>query len=260
MVRYGTNGWLGENAREAENLISKICMVDNQRKKVVILGCGGHAKSVCDTLLNFPEQCEIVGFVNRTRDKEFEYGGIRVIGTDEDLQQIYDSGIHYAVLGIGFLGHGNLRNSLVKKLEKKGFSFPAIIDPTAVVSKSVKIGEGTFIGKAAVVNAGALIGRYCIINSCSLIEHDCRIGDFTHIAVSACVCGGVTVGKECLVGANATIIQGLNLADHSILPAGNVLYRDLKLEKAKVKNIKEKFGGVIIWLNKIYRKENFLCA
>ncbi|MEY8521427.1 acetyltransferase [Lachnospiraceae bacterium 38-10] len=224
-------------------MISTKCVGDNQ-KKVIILGCGGHARSICDTLLDLSEQYEITGFVGRIEDKGVAYEGIQVIGADDDLQQIYNSGIHQAVLGIGFLGHGNLRNDLMIKLDKIGFSFPTIIDPTAIVSKSVKIGEGTFIGKNAVVNANAWIGRYCIINSCSLIEHDCRIGDFTHVAVAACVCGGVTVGKECLVGANATIIQGLSLADYSIIPAGNVIYRDIKTNSIKEKaDMRENITG-----------------
>lgn len=199
-----------------------------QQKKIIIIGCGGHARSVCDTLSMLPEQYEIAGFIDRVENKNFVYEGIKTIGIDDDLQQIYDSGIHQAVLGIGFLGHGNLRNDLIAKLHNIGFSFPTVIDSTAIVSKSAKIGEGTFVGKNAVVNANAWIGRYCIINSCSLVEHDCRVGDFTHVAVAACVCGGVTVGKECLVGANATIIQGLNLADHSIIPAGNVIRGHVK--------------------------------
>lgn len=234
MARYGTNGWLGKNAEEVEGLNgSKKCAVADKRKKVIILGCGGHAKSVCDTMLNLSERYEIAGFVDRTQNKNFVYEGIKIIGIDDDLQQIYDSGIHGAVLGIGFLGHGNLRNDIIAKLYKIGFSFPTVIDPTAIVSKSVKIGEGTFIGKNAVVNSDAWIGRYCIINSCSLIEHDCRIGDFTHVAVAACVCGGVTIGKGCFVGANATIIQGLNIVDYSVIPAGNVVRRHVKLMEQK---------------------------
>lgn len=197
-------------------------MLDD-KKDIVILGCGGHAKSVCDTLLALSKQYKIAGFVGRERDVGFSYCGISMIGTDENLQDIYDRGIKYAVLGIGFLGHGELRNHLVKELYKLGFCFPVIVDPSAVVSRTAEIGEGTFVGKRVTINAGARIGRYCILNSCSLVEHDCQIGDFTHVAVSVCICGGVIIGRECLVGANATIIQNMNIADHCIVPAGDVI-------------------------------------
>lgn len=230
MAGYGTDGWTGENAEEVKDLMQCEKYAEkNQRKKVIILGCGGHAKSVFDTLLSLSNEYEIAGFVGGIRDKGFVYEGIGVIGTDDDLEKIYASGVHHAVLGIGFLGHGNLRNNLVAKLQKAGFFLPSIIDSTAVVSKSANIGEGTFVGKGAVINADAHIGKYCIINSCCLVEHDCQVGDFTHIAVSACVCGGVTVGRECLVGANATIIQGLKVADNSIVPAGETIFCDIKV-------------------------------
>lgn len=194
-----------------------------RKKKIIILGCGGHAKSVCDTLLAFPEKYEIAGFVDRAENMDFSYEGIKTIGTDQDLQKIYNQGIHCAVLGIGFLGKNDVRKRLAIKLRNIGFSFPIIADSTAIVARSAEIGEGTFIGKGVVVNANAHIGQYCIINSCSLIEHDCHIGDFTHIAVSACICGGVDIGRECLVGANATIIQGMTIADYDIIPAGVVI-------------------------------------
>lgn len=212
-------------------------MAGDQRKKIIILGCGGHAKSVCDTLLALSEQYEVMGFVDHIKNDNFAYGGIKVIGTDDDLQQIYNSGVYYAVIGIGFLGHGRLRNDLAIKLQEKGFSFPAIVDPTAIISETARIGAGTFVGKRAVVNADAKIGEHCIINSCSLIEHDCCIGDFTHIAVAACVCGGVTIGRECLVGANATIIQGMDIHDNSIVPAGKVVYKKVKTDSQREESI-----------------------
>lgn len=114
MVRYGANGWLAENAEKVEGLTG------DKRKEVIILGCGGHTRSICDTLPDLSEQYEITGFVGRIEDKGVAYEGIQVIGTDDDLQQIYISGIHQAVLGIGFLGHGNLRNDLMIKLDKIG--------------------------------------------------------------------------------------------------------------------------------------------
>lgn len=192
-------------------------------KRIIILGCGGHAKSVCDTLLTLPKQYEVAGFVDCVKNENFSYEGVKVIGMDNDLQMIYDQGICHAALGIGFLGKGDVRNRLAEKLQEIGFLFPVIVDPTAIVAETAEIGEGTFVGKRAVVNVDVRIGKHCIINSCSLIEHDCHIGDFTHIAVSACVCGGVNVGRECLVGANATIIQGMAVSDYNIIPAGAVI-------------------------------------
>lgn len=209
---------------------------NDQKKKIIILGSGGHAKSVCDTLLALSEEYEVMGIVDRVKDENFTYENIRIIGTDDDLQQIYDSGIRHAIVGIGFLGQGHLRNDLVKRLHKIGFSFPVIIDPTAMVSKSADVGEGTFIGKKSVVSARTRIGKYCIINSCSLVEHDCQVGDFTHIAISACICGGVTIGEECLVGANATILQGKVIGLRAVIGAGAVVINDISADTTNVGN------------------------
>lgn len=239
MAGHGADGGLGKNAEEVEGV--------KEKKKIIILGAGGHAKSVCDTLLALKEEYQIEGFVDGKKGDGYIYAGISVIGSDDNLEQFYDSGIHYAIVGVGFLGKGHLRNELTKKLKRIGFFLPIIIDPTAIVSESVKVGEGTFVGKRAVVNAGVRIGKHCILNSCSLIEHDCSISDYTHIAVSACVCGGASIGKECLIGANATIIQGVQIADHTVIPAGSVVRRDIKTNRNKEgRGMRHKifYGGV----------------
>ena len=121
------------------------------------------------------------------------------------------------------MGKGSIRKKIFEKLKGIGFTLPVIKDPSAVVSSSARIGEGTFIGKGAVVNAGAQVGRMVIINSMALVEHECVLGDFSHIAVAAVLCGEVSVGRAAFVGANATVIQGMKIKPHQIVPAGAVV-------------------------------------
>lgn len=195
-------------------------------QKVVIIGKGGHAKSVVDTIER-QGIYEVAGYiVNEVSDKSDETD-YPVIGSDDQMQQIYESGITNAVLGIGFLGKGELREKLYKKLKNIGFSFPVICDESAIVSKNVIIGEGTFVGKNVVINTGSNVGKMCIINTGAIVEHDCKIGDFSHIAVSAVLCGGVQVGERTLIGANATIIQCRAVGTGCIVPAGEVVRKDM---------------------------------
>ena len=132
-------------------------------------------------------------------------------------------GIKNAAVCVGYLGKGCIRDKIFEKLKGIGFTLPVVKDPSAVVSSSARIGEGTFIGKRAVVNAGAQVGRMVIINSMALVEHECVLEDFSHIAVSAVLCGEVSVGRAAFVGANATVIQGMNIKPHQIVPAGAVI-------------------------------------
>lgn len=192
-------------------------------ERIVLLGYGGHAKSVVDSILS-QGLYELAGYTDQEdkHSKELAY-----LGTDKNLPDIFASGVTHAVIGIGFMGKSLIRDRLYETAKGIGFEFPRIIDPTAAVAVDAMIGEGTFIGKKAVVNAGAIIGKLCIVNTGSIIEHDNRIGSFSHIAVGATLCGDVTVGEHCLVGANATVIQGVRVGDNATIGAGSVVLHDI---------------------------------
>lgn len=196
-------------------------------KKLLVIGAGGHARSVIDSALDNEEYDEI-GVVSSNKFKWDTYREVSWVGTDKDAKHLFDEGFHYAVLGIGYMGNGSvLREHLFKQYKEIGFRFPPIIDPSAIVSRGAEIGEGAFIGKGAVVNANAHIGCCSIINSASLVEHDCVIGNFTHIAVRAVLCGAVSVGSRVLVGANSTVLQELTVGDGAVIGAGALVLSDV---------------------------------
>lgn len=188
-------------------------------KKIVLVGYGGHAKSVADCIERTREY-EIVGYTDyrETEGAEYEY-----LGTDDALKEIFRSGVSYAFVCVGYLGKGDLREKLYSMLTDIGFTVPVIADPSAIISDNVLVGAGTFIGKKAVINADARIGKMCIINTGAIIEHECMVGDFSHISVGTVLCGQVKIGKSAFVGANATVIQCMSVADNETVPAGKTV-------------------------------------
>lgn len=186
--------------------------------KIVIIGFGGHAKSIMDSIRTAGEY-ELVGYT----DIEDKYSSLPYLGTDAALKAIYESGVHNAAFGLGYMGKSLLRDKLYEQVKGTGFNLPAIIDPSATIALDAIIGQGTYVGKRAVVNADSHIGRMCIINTGSIIEHENQIGDFTHIAVGTVLCGNVVIGDHCLIGANSTVLQGLTVDKHSIVGASSVV-------------------------------------
>lgn len=187
-------------------------------EEIVLIGYGGHAKSVADCIERMGKY-RIAGYTDPViQDCSYNY-----LGTDDELKNIYENGIHNAVITVGYLGKGNIREILFDKLKKIGFELPNIIDPSAIVSNNAIMGEGNFIGKLAVINHSAKIGNTCIINTKSLVEHDCVVNDFAHVAVGAVLCGEVEIKKAAFIGANATIIQCKTIEERKIIPAGYVV-------------------------------------
>lgn len=112
-------------------------------------------------------------------------------------------------------------DNLVRKQEAEKVTKPmyALVHPSAVVSASAKIGEGSIVMAGAVVQANARIGRYCIINSGASVDHDCVIECFAHIAPGAHLCGNVKVGEGALVGVGVGIAPGAVIPPWSLVKA-----------------------------------------
>lgn len=198
-----------------------------QREKILLVGSGGHAKTLVDTIERL-ETYEVAGFVGPGEVGAALYRGYRLLGHDEALPTLFMQGIHAAALGMGFMGRSSVRNRLYAQLSQIGYTLPVLVDPTAVVAADAVLGVGTYVGRHAVINADAQIGHACIINTGSIVEHECRIGAFSHVAVGAVLCGQVQVGSECLIGANATVIQGLHIGDGCIIGAGTVVTKGIE--------------------------------
>ena len=193
-------------------------------ENIVLVGFGGHARSVADTIKSSGKY-HIIGY---TDFKEtLPNLGYRYLGTDEKLKEIYASGTHNAIITLGQIGRDKIRHKLYEFLKNIGYTLPVIIDPTAILAQNVHIEEGTFVGKSAIINSNVHIGKMCIINTGVLCEHDNVIGDFCHLAVRT-VCGGaVTIGTNSFIGANATVIQGINIGDDVIVGAGSVVLHNI---------------------------------
>lgn len=196
-------------------------------EKIIILGKGGHAESLAD-IIEREKKYEIAGYVVNDISGNLEDEIYPVIGNDLDLEQIFEDGIRNAAIGIGYLGKSDVRERLWEKLKTIGFSLPVICDPSAVIAKNAKLGEGTMVGKGVIVNANASVGKMCIINTGAIIEHDCVVGDFSHISVGSVLCGNVEVGKSTFVGANATVIQGKSVGNWCIIGAGTTIRKSVE--------------------------------
>lgn len=196
------------------------------KKKLVLIGGGGHCKSVLDTAVRMNCFDEIV-----ITDPNIELGkhiwGHIVVGSDDCLEELYQRGFKYAFITVGSINYNPLRKKIAEKISSLGFVFPVIHDPSALISDTAIIGDGTFIGKNVVINAETIIGKHCIINTNAVIEHECYIGDFSHISVGTILCGAVNIGENCIIGSNSTVIQCLHVGNNSVIGAGSVVITNI---------------------------------
>jgi len=171
------------------------------KKKIILLGGGGHCKSVIDVIEQQGE-FEVAGIVDKKELVGTTVLGYEVIGCDDDLEQLRWK-YEYGLVSVGHIKSNSLRVKLFEKLKLFGFKIPTIISPFAYVSKHSSVGGGTVVMHGVIINANAKVGKNCIINSKALIEHDVVVKDSVHISTNAVVNGGCVVEENTFFGSGA---------------------------------------------------------
>jgi sugar O-acyltransferase (sialic acid O-acetyltransferase NeuD family) len=203
-----------------------------ESKKILLLGAGGHCKSVLDSLLQ-SEEYESIGLIDKITKasyivREFKASrGVRYLGDDNDLPRLFTEGYTDAFVALGSIGDSSLRNKLYAIIRNIGFQVPNIVDSSAAVSPYATLGEGVYIGKNAVVNSDSIIGNCAIINTSAVVEHECSVGDFVHVAPGSIVCGNVTIGWGTHIGAGSVIRQGVRIGSETMIGMGSIVLKDI---------------------------------
>lgn len=196
-------------------------------KNIVLIGGGGHCKSVLDSLLQL-RGYKVIGILDPKLKKGSRIFGVPVIGKDKDMARVRRKTAPCCMITVGSVGFYKLREKLFIKAVKAGFTLPAIVSPSAVVSKHALINSGVFIAPGAVINAGSVIGCNTIINTGAVIDHDCVIGNNVHIAPGAVLSGGVKIGPLTHIGAGSVLLQYVKIGSNTVIGAGSVVTRDVK--------------------------------
>lgn len=126
-------------------------------------------------------------------------------------------------------------------------SFPALLDPTAVIARTAPVGEGSIVNAAAVIAGGTALGRAVHVNRSASIGHHNLVEDYATLGPGCVLAGHVTIGRGAFVGAGAVCAPRVTVGPNAVVGAGAVVVRDVPSGKVVAGNpareIPEKDGG-----------------
>jgi sugar O-acyltransferase (sialic acid O-acetyltransferase NeuD family) len=194
-------------------------------KKIILIGGGGHCKSVID-VIEAEKKYSIIGIIDNLEHNKNDVLGYKVIGTDNNLAEFVDR-VDACIVAIGQIKSAMPRIVAFERINALNLDLATIIAPTAYISQHSRIGSGTIVMHGAFINSSVSVGQNCILNTGCLIEHDCFIGLHTHISTGAKVNGGAIIGNRCFVGSGAVLKNGVHIDDDVIIGAGVTVKTDV---------------------------------
>lgn len=180
--------------------------------ELLIIGAGGHAKTIID-LVRQASHYHLAGLVAQPPPAVSEVLGVPVLGGEEVLQSLYDKGICLMVNGVGAINHNRIRHEVFVRMAERGFAFPRIVHPKAIVEPSAEIEGGVQVFGMAFVGSASRVGFGAIINTGAIVSHDCKIGDLAHLTPGVVLAGSVEVGSGALIGMGVTTAVGVKIGE-----------------------------------------------
>lgn len=207
----------------AEIMPPETTLSENGDKAIIMLGAGGHARVLQETLAELG--IELAGYI-APAGSESQLLGVPWLGDDSQLADLDPRAVEL-VNGVGSVRAPQLRREVYQAAKRAGFRFRTVVDASARVKNTARLGEGVQVLVGAIVGTGVVLSEDVIINSGAIIDHDCVMEAHCHISPGAIVAGGVRVGEVSHIGLGARVIQGVTIGSNCIVGAGAVVIRDV---------------------------------
>ena len=102
-----------------------------------------------------------------------------------------------------------------------------LIDPSAFVSRTARLGAGCVIYPHCFVGLNASLGDFVFMLAGAVINHDASLEDRVVVCSRVALAGGVHVEAGCYLGQGCTIRQNLRIGRDSLIGMGAVVVKDV---------------------------------
>lgn len=158
-------------------------------EQLLLIGAGGDAAVVSETIHDLKDNAnnpvyDCIDYLDDNSEKAIEkIKALDVIG--KNYEEVFCC-----------IGNNKLRGELIVKAKKCVFNVPVIIHPSAYVSSSAIIKEGTSLEPKPIVNANSVVSEGCIISVGSIVNHDVKVEKFCHVNEGSICKAGSIISNE----------------------------------------------------------------
>lgn len=116
------------------------------------------------------------------------------------------------------------RRKAVEQAVEAGFSeFMTVVDPTAVVAGTARLGKGVYIHTGANVGAGAVVGDFALVNRGAMVGHHCAFDAYATTGGGVTLASRCHIGESAVLGAGCVLIPNREVGEGAIVGAGAVV-------------------------------------
>lgn len=195
-------------------------MEKSNYKKVILIGgkgsCVDIAEEIEDARIRHGMNIEVLGFAFDDPLYSDGINGWPVLCGTQDVWNTYGRYEDvFFVFGMFRYDIARERFALRDSYDIPTQRYLTFIHPTAYVSRSAKIGDGTIVMANATIKNNVCMGTCNFINSNVNIDHDCIIGNDNFFAAHACIGSFITIGNRNFFGLNSSVRTPSVIGDYN---------------------------------------------
>jgi sugar O-acyltransferase (sialic acid O-acetyltransferase NeuD family) len=200
-----------------------------QAKKLIIIGAGGAGLESLEVVQHINrilghDEWEVAGFVDDAASKiDRSIGGQKVLGT---VDKVFESEPRTTYFHCA-IGSNEHRLHIARQLTGSGFMAATLVDPSAVVSLSARLGAGCYVAPQVFIGPRAIIGSFVLINTGASLGHDACLGDATQVCPGGRVSGHARMEEGAFLGSNAVVTPNILVGAWSTVGACSLAYSDI---------------------------------
>ncbi len=207
---------------------------DESRRRVAIIGAGGHAREILDLLeacRDDGQRIEPLGFLvdPEFRPPEAEVNGWPILG---GLDWIETKAKEVEI--VVAVGAPELRRRLAAEARSLGARFATLVHPHATTTRRVSLGAGSVVMAGSRLTNNIRIGEHVHVTQNCSVAHDTNLGDFVSVFAGAVVSGNVRLGEGVLLGAGAVVVEKVAVGAWTRIGAGSTVLDDLPADVTAV--------------------------
>jgi sugar O-acyltransferase (sialic acid O-acetyltransferase NeuD family) len=194
--------------------------------KVVIFGLRDFA-SLAHFYLKHDSAHEVVGF---TVDRAYlpsgpTFEGLPVIPFEE-LTSTFSPSEFAAFAPLSHRGMNVQRRDVYERFKSLGYEMISYVSSRATTFADTPIGDNCFILEDNTIQPFVTVGNNVVLWSGNHIGHHSTIADHVFFTSHVVLSGHCHVGPHCFFGVNATIRDGLRIAEGTLVGMGAAITRD----------------------------------
>ncbi len=186
--------------------------------KLLIIGAGGHGRSVAEAAL-LSSQYQVIGFLDDGINLPSLVLNLPVFGGTQKMNLFLSKADKIIVA----IGNNKLRESLAHEATCAGYQLVTVIHPRAIISPTAVIGQGCAVMAGAIVGSQAQLGLGVIMNCGAVVDHNAQVADFGHLGVNVCMAGGSKLGRGAWLQAGCAIGYGAEVPALTVLRTGSAI-------------------------------------